>query len=63
MILSTTDSSEPTLVDIILPLELSEDLDAQKAALAKKLGTTVAQITEWRLRKHSIDARQRTIKA
>lgn len=62
MILSATDSSEPTLVDIILPLELSEDLDAQKAALAKKLGTTVAQITEWRLRKHSIDARQRTIK-
>ena len=54
--------TEPTLVDIILPLEQSEDTEAQKAAVAAKLNTKISQIVELRLRKHSIDARQRTIK-
>lgn len=59
---TSSDHAEPTLVDIILPLEPSEDLKAQKAAVAKKLATDASQIVELRLRKHSIDARQRTIK-
>ena len=54
--------TEPTLVDIILPLEQSEDTEAQKAAVAAKLNTKISQVVELRLRKHSIDARQRTIK-
>ena len=53
---------EPTLVDIILPLKQSEDALAQKAAVATKLNKKISQIVELRLRKHSIDARQRTIK-
>jgi uncharacterized FAD-dependent dehydrogenase len=57
-----SDCIEPTLVDIILPLEQSEDTEAQKAAVAAKLNTKISQIVELRLRKHSIDARQRTIK-
>ena len=57
-----SDHIEPTLVDIILPLEQSEDTEAQKAAVAAKLNTKISQIVELRLRKHSIDARQRTIK-
>ena len=57
-----SDRIEPTLVDIILPLEQSEDTEAQKAAVAAKLNTKISQIVELRLRKHSIDARQRTIK-
>ena len=57
-----SDRIEPTLVDIILPLEQSEDIEAQKAAVAAKLNTKISQIVELRLRKHSIDARQRTIK-
>ncbi len=59
---TATDPAQPTLVDIILPLEQSEDPSAQEAAIAEKLGVDVAQIAELRLRKHSIDARQRTIK-
>ena len=50
------------LIDITLPLELSEDVEAQKKAVAEKLGVPVARVTEVRLRKHSIDARQRKIK-
>ena len=59
---ASSDRTEPTLVDIILPLEQSEDIEAQKAAVAAKLNTKISQIVELRLRKHSIDARQRTIK-
>lgn len=58
----TTDSSEPTLVDIVLPLEQSEDLAAQTKAVAEKLNVPAQRIFELRLCKHSIDARQRTIK-
>jgi uncharacterized FAD-dependent dehydrogenase len=59
---TSSDSNQPTLVDIILLLEQSEDLSAQKAAVAEKLGVDVSKVAELRLRKHSIDARQRTIK-
>ena len=59
---ASLDPAKPTLVDIILPLEQSEDTEAQRAAVAAKLDTKISQIIELRLRKHSIDARQRTIK-
>lgn len=61
-ILKDTPQKQPAIVDIVLPLELSEDEAAQKAAVADKLDVTADRIHELRLRKHSIDARQRQIK-
>jgi len=49
-------------VDIILPLAQSEDEAAWREAVAKKLGIAPARLQSLKLRKHSIDARQRTIK-
>ena len=49
-------------VDIVLPLEKSEDLTAQRSAAAAKLGISVDRIGGVKLRKHSIDARQRSVK-
>jgi len=49
-------------VDIILPLEKSEDENARREAAARKLGIPAATIGGTKLRKHSIDARQRDIK-
>ena len=50
------------VVDIILPLEDSESADAQRAAIAAQLDASPDRVKDWRLRKHSIDARQRQIK-
>ncbi|MBK1883797.1 FAD-binding protein [Luteolibacter pohnpeiensis] len=49
-------------VDIILPLEESETESARRDAAAKKLGISPKRIVDTKLRKHSIDARQRKIK-
>ena len=49
-------------VDIVLPLEKSEDDNARRQAAAIKLGVTLDRIGEVKLRKHSIDARQRAVK-
>ena len=49
-------------IDLILPLEASEDETAWKAAAAKKLGLPEARVTGVRLLKHSLDARQRAVK-
>ncbi len=49
-------------VDIILPLELSEDDLARRKAAARKLRVPPTRIKEIRLRKHSIDARKRQIR-
>ena len=49
-------------VDIVLPLERSEDDTARRQAAADKLGVPVSRIGGVKLRKHSIDARQRAIK-
>ena len=49
-------------VDIVLPLEKSEDALAQRAAAAAKLNIPVTRIGGIKLRKHSIDARQRAVK-
>ena len=59
---SNAEENEPRLIDIVLLLEDSEDKQAQKLAVAKKLGLELEAIHELRLRKHSIDARQKTIK-
>ena len=49
-------------VDIVLPLERSEDEGERRAAAAAKLGVAVSRIGATRLRKHSIDARQSCVK-
>jgi len=49
-------------VDIILPLEDSESESARRSAAAAKLGVATDRISETKLRKHSIDARQRAVK-
>ena len=49
-------------IDIILPLERSEDESAWRESAAAKLGVELDRILGLRLRKHSIDARQRQIK-
>ncbi len=49
-------------VDIILPLEESEDQDVWKKRVARKLKLPQKAITELRLIKHSIDARKAQIK-
>ena len=49
-------------VDIVLPLEQSEEDPARRAAVAAKLGISVARIGGLKLRKHSIDARHKAIK-
>ena len=49
-------------VDIVLPLESSEDDAARRKAAADNLGILVSRIGGVRLRKHSIDARQKSIK-
>ncbi len=56
--------SEPRIetVDIVLPLETSENEEARLLAAAGKLGLPADRIRQLRLRKHSIDARQRQIK-
>ena len=49
-------------VDIVLPLESSEQAAARTAAAAAALGVPVSRIGGITLRKHSLDARQKTIK-
>jgi len=49
-------------VDIVLPLEVSEDLEARRGAVARIVGVAPERVRGMRLRKHSIDARQRQVK-
>lgn len=49
-------------VDIVLPLEVSEDTEARKNAVAQMLAVSPERVWGLRLRKHSIDARQRQVK-
>jgi len=49
------------IVDVILPLDQSEDEAARRRAAAKELRVSEARIKDVRLRKHSIDARKRRI--
>ena len=50
------------MIDVILPLEQSEDREAWRRAVATRLRVEEARITGLELRKHSIDARRRQIK-
>jgi uncharacterized FAD-dependent dehydrogenase len=49
-------------IDIILPVEASDDSEAWKRAAARRLGVPRSRIRELRLVKHSIDARKRPVK-
>lgn len=49
-------------IDVILPLETSEDVAAWTLAASRRLKVPVERIGGVRLRKHSIDARKRAIK-
>jgi uncharacterized FAD-dependent dehydrogenase len=49
-------------VDIVLPLEVSEESSSRKQAVARILGVSPERVRGLRLRKHSIDARQRQVK-
>lgn len=60
--MTDTASREPLTVDIILPLELSEDDSARRKAVGRKLKVHPGRIRDLRLRKHSIDARKKEIK-
>jgi len=50
------------VVDIILAVDRSEDQEAWRKKIGRKLRVHPREIEEMRLRKHSIDARQREIK-
>jgi uncharacterized FAD-dependent dehydrogenase len=56
------DFAHAQLVDIVLPIETSEHESAWKTAISETLKLTEERIVSMRLRKHSIDARQRQIK-
>ena len=49
-------------IDIVVALEQSEDQEVWKKKAARKLRVAPRQIQQMRLRKHSIDARQRAIR-
>lgn len=53
---------EALSVDVILPLAQSEDEEAHRRAVARKLDVHPGRIRTLRLRKHSLDARKREIK-
>jgi hypothetical protein len=53
---------EPLVVDVTLPLALSEDAVAQRKAVGRRLRVHPARLATLRLIKHSIDARQAEIK-
>ncbi len=55
-------SDEVTLVDVVLPMEDSEDEEQWRLEVALKLAIDAGRISELRLVKRSIDARQRQIK-
>jgi uncharacterized FAD-dependent dehydrogenase len=50
------------VIDLILPLDSSEDPQAWKREIARTTGLKPERILGMRLRKHSIDSRQRSIK-
>jgi uncharacterized protein len=58
----TAEMPRSEVIDIVLPLDLSESEAEQRQAAAKKLAIAVERVAGIRVRKHSIDARQRVIK-
>ncbi len=57
-----TSDPDALVVDVILPLALSEDPVAQRKAVGRKLDVHPGRIRTLLLRKHSIDARKKDIK-
>jgi hypothetical protein len=57
-----TSDPDVLVVDVILPLALSEDEVAQRKAVGRKLDVHPGRLRTLRLRKHSIDARKKDIK-
>lgn len=53
----------PVITDIVVPVQASENREAWKSAIAERLGISTSSIRGMRLLKHSIDSRQRNIKA
>ncbi|MBN2234242.1 MAG: hypothetical protein JW706_03775 [Opitutales bacterium] len=53
----------PVITDIVVPVQASENQEAWKSAIAERLGISTSSIRGMRLLKHSIDSRQRNIKA
>ncbi|MDD4348794.1 MAG: hypothetical protein PHF70_06775, partial [Opitutales bacterium] len=53
----------PVITDIVVPVQASENREAWKIAIAERLGISTSSIRGMRLLKHSIDSRQRNIKA
>ena len=60
--MTDTAPNEPVTVDIILPIDLSEDETAQRKAIGRKLKVHPGRLRGIRLTKHSIDARKKDIK-
>lgn len=55
-------SSPPRTVDIVVPLEQSEDIALHRSQVAKKIRRSIQHINDLRLLKRSIDARKRAIR-
>ena len=55
-------SDTPMLVDVVLPMDKAHNPDEQKLAIAGKLGISADEITDFRLQKESIDARQKLVR-
>lgn len=56
------DPDTPPTVDVVLPLDRSEDESARRRAVARKLRIPPRRIRTLRLRKHSLDARKKDIR-
>ncbi len=56
------EAAQAPIIDIVLPIEQSEQEWEWKKAIAEKLEVPEDRIADMRLRKHSIDARQKQIK-
>lgn len=59
---SNSNPEASQMVDIILPIEHTEDRQKWQQAIAEKLQLEKESVQDMRLRKHSIDARQKRIK-
>lgn len=57
-----SEHSEPTIIDLVLPIEKAQEIDQQKKAIASALKISDERIIDFRCLKKSIDARQQQIK-
>jgi uncharacterized FAD-dependent dehydrogenase len=57
-----SEHSEPTIIDLVLPVEKAQEIGQQKKAIASALKISDERIIDFRCLKKSIDARQQQIK-